>query len=150
MDELASLIHQDNLLHGPQYGPGNEQSKSVAKKLGAVALATTYFTPLGAVTGPLTVAIGGAGGATYLVGEIANDDSLKEVGGFFFGTALDAGAEGLAAVTMNPGAPALAKGIKTLAQGYNVASDIMDPIGKITTGPRERAQVAGYIASNLF
>ena len=59
---LTEAEYQDRLLHGPQYGPGNEQSRSVAKKVGSIALTTTYFTPLGAITAPMTVVTGAAGG----------------------------------------------------------------------------------------
>jgi len=60
---ITEAEYQDRLLHGPQYGPGNEESKSVAKKVGSIALATTYFTPLGAVTAPMTAVAAGTGGA---------------------------------------------------------------------------------------
>jgi hypothetical protein len=60
---LTEAEYQDRALHGSQFGPGNEQSRDVAKKVGSIALATTYFTPLGAVTAPMTAVAAGTGGA---------------------------------------------------------------------------------------
>jgi len=79
MDELASLIYQDNLLHGPQYGPGNEQSKAAAKGLGGLGLATlTIICPPAGVAVGAGVAAGGAGLA--VIGAANNDLELVQDG----------------------------------------------------------------------
>jgi len=139
---LTETEYQDRLLHGPQYGPGNEQSRSVAKKIGSIALATTYFTPLGAVTGPMTVVAAGTGGAMWAVGKASDDDGLREAGDFFFWTAFDAGVEGLSAGTLNAGAPAIAKLTKEVCKGINELGSIKDKIEAL-----ERRGV--YIPSEL-
>ena len=86
----------------------------------------------------------------WTVGKISDDDDLKKVGGTMFGVALDAGAEGIGALTLNPSAPALAKGIKTFADSYNVVGNVMDTSSSGMADPRTRAQFATHVIKNAF
>ena len=118
--------YQDRILHGPQYGPGNEQSKNVAKKLGSLALAASYFTPAVVITGPLTAGVAVGGATTWTVGQIADDKEAIDVGGAMFGFALGAAADGVSGSTAST---VLAQGAKVIAKGvniYNEAQDIKD------------------------
>jgi len=75
---LAEAEYQDQALRGPRYGPGNSQSAEVAtKKALSIGLAISYFTPLGAVTVPLSVGAGVASAGMMAYGVVADD---KEVG----------------------------------------------------------------------
>lgn len=69
---LTEAEYQDRLLHGPQYGPGNEQSKAAAKEIGGTALTTLTI-----VCPPAGLAVGGgvagAGVFTAAVGAIDKD-----------------------------------------------------------------------------
>jgi len=91
-------------------------------------LATTYFTPLGAVTAPMTAVAAGTGEAMWAFGKASDNDDLREAGGLIFGTAVDAGIEGLSAGTLNAGAPVIAKATKVICQGINEASSMNDKI----------------------
>ena|SRR2546421_6184139 len=78
---LAEAEYQDQALHGPQYGPGNSQSAEVAtKKALSVGLAISYFTPLGAVTVPLSVGAGVASAGMMAYGVVADDKEVGKVG----------------------------------------------------------------------
>jgi len=75
---LTEAEYQDRLLHGSQYGPGNEQSKAnLAKWGGKIAITTTatlLFPPAG-------VAIGGATawGVCKIGENAARDKDAKEI-----------------------------------------------------------------------
>jgi len=76
---LTEAEYQDRVLHGPQYGPGNEQSRTAGKVLGGLAL-----TGLTVVCPPAGLAVGSgiaAGGATVTVVGLANDDEELTVAG---------------------------------------------------------------------
>jgi hypothetical protein len=73
--------YQDQALHGPRYGPGNTQSaETVTKKVLSVGLAVSYFTPLSAVTIPLSVGAGVASASMMTYGVIADDKEVGKVG----------------------------------------------------------------------
>jgi hypothetical protein len=101
------------------------------------------------ITGPLTVGALAGGGAALAIGHATDDKDAKEIGGFIFGTAFDAAAEGLGAATLNPGAPLLAKGVKEFCGVYNAAGDFLDPTSRGMPGPDQRAKIAGYLIKNL-
>lgn len=146
-DYLSERAFDHNIALTQMYGPGfwDDYGGEIFKKVGSIALATTYFTPLGVVTGPMTVVAAGAGGTMWAAGKASDNDELKKAGGIIFGTAFDAVAEGLGAGTLNSGAPAIAKITKTVCQGYNAAGDILDPSSRGIPGPRERATLATHI-----
>lgn len=110
------------------YGPGfwDEFGGPVLKKVGAVALATTYFTPLGAVTGPLTIAGVAGGYAVEKIAEANGDDDVKEVAKFIKGMSFDAAVDGLSGGTLNSGAPLVAKATKKVCQGISLYNDVED------------------------
>lgn len=69
VEVITETEYQDRILHGPQYGPGNEQSKGEAKEIGGLALTTlTIICPPAGLTvgagvaaaGVLTAAVGAA------------------------------------------------------------------------------------------
>jgi len=134
------------------YGPGfwDDYGGEIFKKVGSIALATTYFTPLGVVTAPMTAVAAGVGGTMWAAGKASDNNDLKKAGGIIFGTAFDAAAEGLGAGTLNSGAPAIAKITKTVCEGYNVAGDMLDPSSRGIPGPRERATLATHIIKRGF
>src|SRR4051812_49283917 len=57
---ISEAEYQDRVLHGPQYGPGNEQSKNTAKKVGGVALTTLTIIcpPAGLTVGAGVASVG--------------------------------------------------------------------------------------------
>jgi len=124
---ITEAEYQDRVLNGSQFGPGNEQSRGVAKKIGSIALATTYFTPLGAITGPMTVVAGATGGSMYLLGKATSSEDLRDAGGLIFGTAFDAGIEGIGAGALN-GASSIAKLTKEACKVINELGDMKDKI----------------------
>ena len=153
-NEAVELINeaewQDRLLHGPQYGPGNEQSKSVAKKIGSAALAVSYFTPLGAVTGPLTVAGVVGGYAVEKAAEANGDDDAKEVANFIKGLSIGAAIDGLSGGTLNAGALTAAKVTKKVCQVYSGANDIVDMVnGEYIPGMATSKEI-GTVANHVI
>lgn len=138
-DELAELIYQDSLLNDPQYGPGaNMSTEDVVKKIGSVALATSYFTPLGAITAPMTAVAASAGGAMWAVGKVSGEDDLKGAG--------KSTVDGLSCGTLNARAPLIAKGVKTTAQVISTYNDVKGSVsGEMPTGnPRTNGAIARY------
>jgi len=78
---LSEAEYQDQALNGPRYGPGNTQSaETVTKKVLSVGLAVSYFTPLSAVTIPLSVGAGVASASMMTYGVIADDKEVGKVG----------------------------------------------------------------------
>ena len=151
---LTEAEYQDRALHGSQFGPGNEQSRDVAKKVGSIALATTYFSPLGAVTAPMTAVAAGTGGAMWCFGKASDNDDLKEAGGFIFGTAFDATVDGLSAGTLSASAPAIAKLTKEVCKSISEIGDMKDKIEALERrgvyipmelSPQQRADFVNYI-----
>ena len=124
---LAEAEYQDRAWHGPRFGPGNEQSRGVARKIGSIALAATYFTPLGAITVPMTAVAGATGGSMYLLGNATSNEDLRDAGGLIFGTALDASVEGIGAGALG-GASSVAKLTKEICKGISELGDMKDKI----------------------
>lgn len=126
---LAEAEYQDQVLHGPRYGPGNgasrmshdEQKVEVLQKVGAGLLAISYFTPAAAFTVPLTISAGVVGGAAEVIGHAADNDDAKKVGGFFRGLAIDAAADGVASGSLSAG-----KTARDVAKVYVAASNGID------------------------
>ena len=79
LEILTEAEWKDRVLHGSQYGPGNEQSKTAGKVLGGLAL-----TGLTAICPPAGLAVGGgiaAGGLSVtVVGAVSNDDEVVAAG----------------------------------------------------------------------
>jgi hypothetical protein len=149
VEVITEAEYQDRVLNGPQYGPGNEQSKDVAKKVGSIALATSYFTPAVVVTGPAT-AVGVAGG--YIIekaAEAEGDNDVKEVAKFIKGLSFDAAVDGLSGGTLNAGAPLVAKATKKVCEGISFYEDAKDmATGEYIPnmpGPSQRADIAKMV-----
>lgn len=73
----------------------------VGKAVGSVALAVSYFTPAAAITVPLTVGAGVAGGVIKAIGHITDDEAAKKVGGWFGELAVDAAVNGISSGALN-------------------------------------------------
>ena len=145
-DYLSERAFTHDIAVMQMYGPGfwDDYGGEIFRKVGSIALATTYFTPLGVVTAPMTAVAAGVGGTMWAAGKASDNGELKKAGGIIFGTAFDAATEGLGAGTLNAGAPAIAKVTKTLCQGYNGAGEILERSHGVP-GPRERAALATHI-----
>ncbi|CAI2164602.1 19010_t:CDS:1, partial [Funneliformis geosporum] len=66
----------------------------IGRKVGSVALAVSYFTPAAIVTIPATAVVGTVGLTTEIVGRAIDNETTREVGGFFRGLAFDAAIDG--------------------------------------------------------
>jgi hypothetical protein len=76
---LTEAEYQDRLLHGPQFGPGNQHSRDQVKIGTGVGMAVLTF-----VCPPAGLAVGGgllgSGAALVAVGHSADEQELKDFG----------------------------------------------------------------------
>ncbi|CAG8679621.1 14119_t:CDS:2, partial [Racocetra persica] len=68
----------------------------VFKTIGSVALAASYFTPIGPVTGAITAGALAYGGTVEIIGHATDDEDIKKVGRFVWTMAKDAAIDGIA------------------------------------------------------
>jgi hypothetical protein len=155
-DYLSERAFNRDIALSQMYGPGfwDDYGGEIFKKVGSIALATTYFTPLGVVTAPMTAVAVGTGGVMWAAGKASDNDELKKAGGIIFGTAFDAAVDGLSAGTLNAGAPAIAKLTKTVCKGISELGDMKDKIEALERRgvyipmeltPQQRAQFVTHI-----
>jgi hypothetical protein len=77
LETLSEAEWQDRVLNGPQYGPGNVDSKEVVKKVTSGALAVSYAIP---ALAPIGIAVTAG---TLVVGGVmahSDDPELREIG----------------------------------------------------------------------
>lgn len=99
---LTEAEYQDRVLHGSQYGPGNEQSKDAAKEIGGVALTTlTIICP------PAGLAVGAgvatAGAATAIVGAVDNNPECIKDGFDIFAMGMGSAVSGASGLKSHKG-----------------------------------------------
>lgn len=68
----------------------------VFKTIGSVALAASYFAPIGPVTGAITAGALAYGGTVEIIGHATDDEDIKKVGRFVWTMAKDAAIDGIA------------------------------------------------------
>jgi hypothetical protein len=87
---LAEAEYQDQALNGPRYGPGNTQStEERTKKALSIGLAVSYFTPLSAITVPLSIGLGTTGLTAGIVGKLSDNEELTQAGNHVLGVVAD-------------------------------------------------------------
>jgi len=93
VEVITEAEWQDRLLHGPQYGPGNEQSKTTAKKVGGTALTalTIICPPAGLAVG---AGVAGVGAMTAAVGTIEDDQECVQDGFDIFAIGMTSAVKG--------------------------------------------------------
>jgi hypothetical protein len=77
---LTEAEYQDRVLHGSQYGPGNEQSKQAAASAGigaGLVITTAICPPLG---GAMTATYAAGGLGAKVVGELTENEELAKAG----------------------------------------------------------------------
>lgn len=138
------------------YGPNwwDDWGKDVTKKVGSIALATTYFTPAVVVTGPLTAGVLAGGATAWTIGQITDEQEMKDIGGDMFGFAFDAAVDGLSCGTLSVSAPAIARLTKATCQAISELGDLKDKVEALARkgiyipmelSPRQRAQLVAHI-----
>jgi hypothetical protein len=85
------------------------------KPVASIALAASYFTPIGPITGAVTVGAVVAGGATEAIGHATDNEDDQKVGRWFWSMAKDAAIDGVAAGSLG-GSRLLSKPVAELAK----------------------------------
>jgi len=131
---------------------GGEVAASIARKVGSVALAVSYFTPAAVITVPITAGAAVAGGAVTAIGYAADAEDAKKVGKWFGGLALDATIDGISGgalegVKLNKAA---AEAIKIGCETWSNASDEVDRVSGKPYIPTPDPQKTLYIAKHFL
>ena len=99
---LTEAEYQDRVLHGSQYGPGNEQSKNAAKEIGGLALTTLTI-----VCPPAGLAVGGgiaaAGTVIAVAGAVDNDPECIKDGFDIFAIGMGSAVSGASGLKSHKG-----------------------------------------------
>lgn len=140
IDSVYESEYQHRTLTGPQYGPGNEQSKETAKSVGKVgakmAITTAASGALVAATGGLgAVVIGGLvvaeGYCVKKIGESINNDTVSLVGDLVFDTGIGTVTGGVFSTATTS---LVSQGTKSI--GHKAAQEIAKNGRQMTEGAR--------------
>jgi hypothetical protein len=138
-DELTELEYQDRLLNGLQYGPGNEQSKEVAKCVGKMVVSAGVGAAVistGGIAGPLIGAGLYVNGAMISEGsKTAPSGTLRDIVEVVADGVKDGGLSGAIDGTMSQASNSLASHT-TQAVGHRATYEIVSHGRKITNGAK--------------
>jgi len=131
---------------------GGEVAASIARKVGSVALAVSYFTPAAAITVPITAGAVVAGGTVTAIGYAADAEDAKKVGKWTLGLATDAAVDGISggAIDGLKKCGTVVKLVKTGCEAYSSASDEVDRVSGEPFIPTPDPQKTLYIAKHFL
>ncbi|MCE8159049.1 MAG: hypothetical protein I3270_01380 [Candidatus Moeniiplasma glomeromycotorum] len=134
---------------------GGEIAAEVGKKVGTIALAASFFTPIGPVTGALTAGALVTGGTVEIIGRATDDEEAKKVGKWFRELGMDATIDGISggAIDGIKTCGTLIKVAKTGCEAYSAASDetfrhgIASP--SLSSVPNPDPKMTLFLAKNI-